>query len=81
MPSATFPFGTSTAQVSPAFAAYAAADALVLPVDAHTTAFDRSSSAFEMASVIPRSLNDAVGFAPSYLSQTSRPVSPESASE
>src|SRR5206468_12939393 len=74
LPSATLPLGTRTAHVRPAFAAYAAADALVLPVDAHTTAFDRSSIALDMATVIPRSLNDAVGFAPSYLSQTSRPV-------
>ncbi len=43
-PSAILPFGTSTAHVSPAFAAYAAALALVLPVDAHTTAFAPSSS-------------------------------------
>ena len=53
-------------------------DVVVLPVDAHTTAFDRSSRAFEMARVIPRSLNDAVGFAPSYLRWTSHPVSAES---
>ena len=53
----------------------------MLPVDAHTTAFDPSSTALDMATVIPRSLNDPVGLAPSYLSHTSSPVSPDSASE
>ena len=81
LPSATFPFGTSTAQVRPALAAYAAADALVLPVEAHTTAFARPSTALEIASVMPRSLNEPVGLAPSYFSQTSHPVSTDSGSE
>ena len=50
----------------PARPQYAAADADVLPVDAHTAAVAPSSSAFETATVIPRSLNDPVGLAPSY---------------
>src|SRR3972149_3970733 len=77
----TLPLGTSTAQVRPALPAYAAALALVLPVEAHTTAFEPSSTALLIASVIPRSLNEPVGFAPSYLSHTSHPVSAESGSE
>ena len=64
----------------PAFAAYAAAEALVFPVDAHTTARAPSSSAFEMATVMPRSLNEPVGLAPSNLSQTRHPVSADSGS-
>ena len=43
-----------------------AADAAVLPVEAHMTALDPSSTAFEIAIVIPRSLNEPVGFMPSY---------------
>ncbi len=74
MPIAILPLGTSTAQVRPAFAAYAAADADVLPVEAQTTACAPSSAALEMARVIPRSLNEPVGLAPSYLSQTSASV-------
>ena len=75
------PFGTSTAHVIPAFAAYAAALADVFPVDAQTTAFAPSSIALLIASVIPRSLNDPVGLAPSYFSQTSQPVSSDSGSD
>src|SRR3972149_7411130 len=77
----TLPLGTSTAQVRPALPAYAAALALVLPVEAHTTAFEPSSTALLIASVIPRSLKEAVGFAPSYFSQTSQPVSADSGAE
>jgi len=58
--------------------AYAAALALVLPVEAQITAFAPSSAAFEIAIVIPRSLKDPVGFAPSNLSQTSFPNISES---
>ncbi len=65
----------------PALAAYAAALADVLPVDAQTTAFAPSSTALLIASVIPRSLNEPVGLAPSYFSHTSQPVSSESGSE
>ena len=65
LPSAILPCGTSTAQVSPARAAYAAADALVLPVDAQMIALAPSSTALETAIVMPRSLKDPVGLAPS----------------
>ena len=44
-----------------------AAAAAVLPVLAQTTARLPSSIAFDMAMVMPRSLNDPVGFCPSYL--------------
>jgi hypothetical protein len=53
----------------------------VLPVEAQTIAFAPSSAAFEIATVIPRSLNDPVGFAPSYFSHTSHAVSDDRASE
>src|SRR5512135_2515641 len=49
----------------PARAAYAAADADVFPVDAHITALEPSSTALDIAIVMPRSLNEPVGFAPS----------------
>ena len=39
----------------------------MLPVDAQMTAFDPSSTALLIAIVIPRSLKDPVGFAPSIL--------------
>ena len=74
LPSAMWPSGMSTAQVSPARAAKAAADAEVLPVDAHTTAFAPSSAALEMATVIPRSLKDPVGLAPSTFKKTRAPT-------
>src|SRR6478735_7676513 len=74
LPSAILPSGTSTAQTMPARTAYAAADAEVLPVEAQMTAFAPSSAAFEIAMVMPRSLNEPVGLAPSTLSQTSQPV-------
>src|SRR3954451_24415864 len=57
----------------PARAAYAAALADVLPVDAHTTALAPSSAALEMATVMPRSLNEPVGLRPSYFSHTRAP--------
>src|SRR5439155_27368159 len=57
----------------PARAAYAEADAEVFPVEAQMTAFVPRSIAFEMATVIPRSLNDPVGFAPSFLTKISQP--------
>ncbi len=79
LPIAILPSGTSTAAVMPACAAYAAADADVLPVDAQMTAFAPCSIAFETAMVMPRSLNDPVGFMPSYLTQTFAPVRAESA--
>src|SRR5436309_2577442 len=45
------------------------------------TAFAPSSTALEIATVMPRSLNDPVGLAPSYFSQTSQPVVFDSTSE
>ena len=62
----------------PALTAYAAAEAEVLPVDAQMTALAPSSAALEIAIVMPRSLNDPVGLAPSTLMQTSQPVISES---
>ena len=55
LPPATAPCGVDHAGM-PARAAYAAALAAVFPVEAQSTAAARSSSAFETASVIPRSL-------------------------
>ena len=78
-PVAIFPSGTITAPRTPARAAYAAALAAVLPVEAHTTASAPSRIAAETATVMPRSLNDPVGFAPSSFSQTSQPVRSDSA--
>ena len=51
----------------PAWAPYAAADAEVLPVEAHTTALAPASTAFATATTMPRSLNEPVGFWPSTL--------------
>src|SRR3979490_1189794 len=65
LPVAIFPAGMSTAQVMPARAAYAAADADVLPVEAQMIALAPLSTAFDTASVIPLSLKDPVGLAPS----------------
>ena len=67
LPSAILPSGITTPHVSPARAAYAAALADVFPVDAHTTTLAPTSTAFVIAIVIPRSLNEPVGFAPSTL--------------
>ena len=71
---AILPSGTITAPVSPARAAYAAALAAVLPVEAQITASAPSRSAAETAHVMPRSLNEPVGLAPSSLSHTSQPA-------
>ena len=79
-PSATAPAGSRISAVSPARAAYAAADAAVLPVDAHTTPVAPSATARDTATVIPRSLNDPVGFMLSSFSQRSTPSSLDSAS-
>src|SRR5918997_3253473 len=78
LPSAILPVGTSTAQVMPARAAYAAADADVLPVDAQMIALLPASTALDTASVMPRSLNEPVGFAPSTFRYTSQPVRADS---
>ena len=56
-------------------AAYAAAEAEVLPVDAQITASAPAETATDIATVIPRSLKDAVGLRPSYLSNR-RPPNP-----
>src|SRR4029077_19958219 len=61
------PDGTTTIARTPARAAYAAIDADVLPVDAHTRARLPASSALATATTMPRSLKDPVGFRPSYL--------------
>ena len=45
----------------------------MFPVEAHTTAAAPSSTAFETATVMPRSLKLPVGFEPSHLSQSSTP--------
>ncbi len=67
LPIAILPCGTSTAQPIFALAAYAAAEAEVLPVEAHSTACWPRASASVTAIVIPRSLNDPVGLRPSTL--------------
>ena len=59
-------------------AAYAAPEADVLPVDAHTTTFAPCSTALDTANVMPRSLNDPVGFIPSTLTQMRAPVRSDS---
>jgi hypothetical protein len=46
----------------------------VLPVEAQMTAFAPSSTALVIAIVMPRSLNEPVGLAPSTLRNTSQPV-------
>ena len=71
---AIFPLGMRTAQVMPALTAYAAALADVLPVEAQITARAPSPAACEIAMVMPRSLNEPVGFAPSYFSHTDAPT-------
>ena len=52
---------------------YALKDADVFPVDAHATAFALTRRACVSATVMPRSLNDPVGFAPSHLKYSSTP--------
>ena len=49
----------------PARAAYAAAEAAVLPVEAQITSRAPSPRALLIATVIPRSLKEPVGLAPS----------------
>lgn len=61
----------------PARTAYAAAEAEVLPVEAQMTACAPSSLARVIAMVIPRSLKEPVGLAPSTLRCTSQPVRSE----
>src|SRR6185312_16833530 len=78
LPVAILPSGTITAQRRPARAAYAAALAAVLPVEAQTIASDPSRTAADTAQVIPRSLKEPVGFRPSSLHHTSAPTRSES---
>jgi hypothetical protein len=61
----------------PARAAYAAAEAEVLPVEAQMTARWPFVHASVTAIVMPRSLNEPVGLAPSTFRCTSHPVSSE----
>ncbi len=49
----------------------------MLPVDAQITPFAPPASAAVTAIVMPRSLNEPVGFAPSTLRYTSQPVRSE----
>ncbi len=78
LPVAILPSGTITAQRRPARAAYAAADAAVFPVEAQITASEPSRTAADTAAVIPRSLNEPVGLAPSSLHHTSAPARSDS---
>ena len=80
LPVAILPSGTITAPRRPALAAYAAALAAVLPVEAQMTASAPSRTAAETAQVMPRSLNEPVGFAPSSFSHTSAPTRSDSRS-
>src|SRR5439155_20828279 len=66
-PAATPPAGTTTTARRPQRAAYAEADALVLPVEAHNSVCAPASRAFAVATAMPRSLNDPLGLRPSYL--------------
>src|SRR5437762_534465 len=67
---AAAPATTTITASSPARAAYAALDAAVFPVDAQTRRVAPFSTALVTATLIPRSLNEPVGFAPSHLSQS-----------
>ena len=58
----------------PARAAYAAAEAEVLPVEAQMMALAPASTALDTATVMPRSLKDPVGLAPSTFRYTSQPM-------
>src|SRR5215216_4873645 len=80
LPVAILPSGTITAPRKAPRAAYAAALAAVLPVDAQITAWAPSRTAADTAHVIPRSLNEPVGLAPSSFSQTSQPARSETRS-
>ena len=68
LPIAILPSGTITAPRSPARAAYAAALAAVLPVEAQMIASAPGPFARDTATVIPRSLKLPVGLAPSSFS-------------
>src|SRR5580700_9734445 len=62
-----WPWGTTTTVRRPNRPPYAAAEALVLPVDAQMIALLPSWSAAATATTMPRSLNEPVGFSPSSL--------------
>src|SRR5215213_8856398 len=67
-PAATLVSGTRTSAGIPAAAAYAASEAEVFPVEAHATTRAPTALAWLTPTVIPRSLNDAVGLCPSCFS-------------
>src|SRR3990170_8982871 len=67
----------STILLMPALAAYAAREAEVLPVEAQITQDTPNSRAFETPTVMPLSLNEPVGFSPSFF--TCRVLSPKNA--
>ena len=77
LPVAILPSGTITAPRRPPGRIGGGADAAVFPVEAQSTASAPSSTAADTATVIPRSLNEPVGLAPSTFSHTSHPVSEE----
>ena len=72
LPSAIFPAGTTTTVRRPKRAPYAAAEALVLPVEAQMIARLPLSSALATATTIPRSLKEPVGLSPSNLKWSER---------
>src|SRR5579864_8690754 len=67
LPDAIRPCGTTTTVRRPKRPPYAAADALVLPVDAQMIASLPAWMAAATATAMPRSLNEPVGFNPSSL--------------
>ena len=67
LPEAMCPCGTTTKVRRPKRPPYAAADALVFPVDAQMIARLPAWIAAATATTIPRSLNEPVGFRPSSL--------------
>ncbi len=67
LPAATPPSGTTTTVRRPKRPPYAAADALVFPVEAQSSVRLPSWSARATATTMPRSLNDPVGLRPSSL--------------
>ena len=71
-PRAIFPSGIRTKARRPARAAYAAAEAEVFPVEAQMTALAPPSTALLIATVIPRSLKEPVGFEPLVLQDRPR---------
>src|SRR5687767_5202564 len=69
---AIFPWGRMTTHFIPARAAYAAADAEVLPVLAQITTLAPRSFALDTATVIPRSLKEQLGFIASSFRKSSK---------